>query len=99
MTPFHQSVYDVVRCIPSGKILTYKDIGHILGTRAYRAIGTALKQNPHLIHVPCHRVILSNGSVGGYVKGQAEKVRLLTSEGVKVVHGKIDVKTYRWQKN
>ena len=99
MTPFHQSVYDVVRLIPRGNILTYKDIGRILGTRAYRAIGTALKQNPTLIQIPCHRVILSNGSVGGYVKGQTAKVRLLTSEGVKVVHGKIDVKTYRWQKN
>jgi len=78
--------------IPRGKVTTYKLISEKLGTKAYRAVGNALRKNPYAPEVPCHRVVNSDGSVGGY-KGKLnnkEKIRLLRKEGVGIKNNKID---------
>lgn len=71
----------LVRKIPKGRVTTYGCLAKQLSTSP-RAIGQALKKNNKLIIVPCHRVVKSNGELGGYVKGAKEKKRLLESEGV-----------------
>jgi len=71
----------LVRKIPKGKVTTYGMLARRLGTSP-RAIGQALKKNDKLITIPCHRVVKSNGELGGYVKGAKEKKRLLESEEV-----------------
>jgi len=68
---FNQRVWNLCKRIPKGKVTTYKLISEKLGTKAYRAVGNALRKNPYAPEVPCHRVVNSDGSVGGY-KGKLE---------------------------
>ena len=76
-------VYDIVAQIPEGKVTTYGDIARALGhPRASRAIGRILNNNPNPILTPCHRVIKSDGKIGGYVFGKMRKKELLTKEGL-----------------
>jgi len=90
---FSQSVFAAVCKIPRGKVSTYFAIARAIGKPgAARAVGNALRNNPHPITVPCHRVVRSDGSVGGYCgkKDSARKVRLLKAEGVLIKKGKVD---------
>jgi len=64
--------------------------------RAYRAAGNVLHSNPNPIVVPCHRIVKSNGSLGGYGGGVKKKRKLLISEGVQIIGGKIDLKKFGW---
>lgn len=83
--------------MPKGKVTTYKEIAHCLRVRAYRAVGQAMCLNPNAPIVPCHRVICSDGSIGGYARGAKEKMRLLKSEGIKFKENKIkDFKKVSW---
>src|SRR5689334_4763145 len=64
---FHRRVYDVARTIPPGATLSYGDIATRLGAPgSARAVGQALGRNPFPIVVPCHRVLASNGKMGGF---------------------------------
>ncbi|MBN1502857.1 MGMT family protein [Candidatus Woesearchaeota archaeon] len=91
---FQESVYSIAQKIPAGRVSTYKEIARGVHCCSPRAIGQALKRNPYPIKVPCHRVICSNGKVGGY-KGRTtraaknEKLRLLRREGILIVNGNI----------
>ena len=79
-------VYDMLVRIPEGRITTYGDIARALGSPgASRAIGRILNKNPNPIAVPCHRVVLSDRSVGGYAFGKDRKKRLLGKEGLSFV--------------
>ncbi len=67
---FTQKVYDVVKKIPKGKVLTYQEVAQLAGSpRAARAVGTAMKNNPDRSIVPCHRVVGSGGTMNGYAFG------------------------------
>ena len=81
ITPFQQRVYTVVKRIPRGEVRSYQWVARQLGdARLARAVGGALHRNPWPIHVPCHRVIRSDGRLGGYAWGVAKKRRLLEQE-------------------
>jgi methylated-DNA-[protein]-cysteine S-methyltransferase len=83
-------VYGFVRNIAVGKVTTYKVLASACGNpKASRAIGNILNKNPNLVEVPCHRVIRSDGSVGGYALGTEKKIRLLQKEGVEIYAGKV----------
>jgi len=90
-TPFQQQVWDAIAKIPKGEVTTYGEIADYLGTKAVRAVGTAVGKNPNAPKVPCHRVVLSNGKIGNYSGegGVARKIALLEEEGVEVREGKI----------
>jgi methylated-DNA-[protein]-cysteine S-methyltransferase len=76
-------VYDIVAQIPEGKVTTYGDIARALGhPGASRAIGRILNRNPKPITTPCHRVIKSDGKLGGYAFGKIMKKELLKKEGL-----------------
>lgn len=82
MKSFKESVFAVVRKIPKGKVLTYKDVAKKAGNpKAYRAVGNILNKN-YDNSIPCHRVIRSDGSVGGYNRGKNMKKKRLKEEGV-----------------
>ena len=84
ITSFQKQVYEVVKRVPRGKVLTYKQVARLAGKpRAYRAVGSILSKNKDP-KVPCHRVIRSNGRPGGYNKGVDKKTFLLRKEGVKI---------------
>ena len=84
---FKTAVYDVVRQIPAGKTLTYKEVAQLAGSpRAYRAVGNILTQN-YDPFIPCHRVIRSDGKTGGYNRGPDLKMEKLTQEKLTAKHG------------
>lgn len=90
MTPFRKAVYKATRKIPKGKVATYGQIARFIGRpKAARAVGNALNSNPFSPKVPCHRVVNSDGKIGGFASGTAKKVALLRKEGLKVKDGKI----------
>ncbi len=93
---FSDKVLDIVKRIPRGKVVTYKAIAKKLNTKAYRAVGSALRNNKNPVKIPCHRVVNSDGSLGGYKGklGSKEKVRLLRKEGVEIKKGNIDLIKY-----
>lgn len=88
---FNQQCYDLLRQIPKGKVVTYADIAHQLGGKAYQAVGNAMANNPDVIVVPCHRVVNSNGAIGKYALGIEKKIALLQEEGVELDTDKIKV--------
>ncbi len=78
---FKERVFQIVRQIPEGEVLTYKEVARRAGRpRAYRAVGNILNSN-HDPAVPCHRVVRSDGAVGGYNKGTVAKKKRLQKEG------------------
>ena len=80
MTSFQKQVYDVVKKIPRGSVLTYKQVAQKIGNpNAVRAVGNALNKNRDK-NVPCHRVIRSDGKTGGYYSGPAAKIKMLKKE-------------------
>ena len=81
---FNDKCYELIRQVPKGKVTSYKEIFKALGTKAYRAVGTAMKKNKDLVNTPCHRVVKADGNLGEYVQGQARKQELLEAEGVQV---------------
>lgn len=92
---FDKDCYKLLLKIPEGKVTTYKEIAHALGKKGYRAVGRAMNRNPNLIDVPCHRVVKSNGEVGGYATGSRRKLELLRQEGVYVSEdGQVDLSKY-----
>ncbi|MBI2547813.1 MGMT family protein [Candidatus Woesearchaeota archaeon] len=94
-TPFEESVYALLRQVPAGKVTTYKALAEALGTKAYRAIGTALHKNPYAPEVPCHRVVTSTGFVGGFAHGTPQKIAMLQKEGITIdQNGYLDLSAY-----
>ena len=80
-TAFERRVYDVVKHIPLGEVRSYAWVAAQLGNpKLARAVGQALHRNPWPSMVPCHRVVRSDGSLGGYAWGLAAKQRLLDDE-------------------
>ncbi|MBD3355215.1 methylated-DNA--[protein]-cysteine S-methyltransferase [Candidatus Woesearchaeota archaeon] len=88
---FQEKVLNLCSKIPKGKVTTYKEIGKALGKKGqvYRAVGRALYDNKFPVKIPCHRVVCSDGSVGGYSRGIRKKIRLLRKEGVEIDKDKI----------
>lgn len=89
VTEFERKVYDLMRKIPKGKVSTYGFIAEKLGTKAYRAVGQACKKNPFAPVVPCHRVVSSDGGIGGFSSGIKKKIKILEKEGIKVKNKRI----------
>jgi methylated-DNA-[protein]-cysteine S-methyltransferase len=79
-------VYKLLVRIPNGKVTTYGDIAKQLGNKKLaRSVGKILHNNPDPIIVPCHKVVLSNGKIGGYAYGLKMKKNLLKNEGIRIL--------------
>ena len=92
-TEFQLRLYERLKEVPKGKVTTYRELAHSIGTRAYRAVGLAMRENPFK-QVPCHRVVSSCGTIGGFrgmTAGDAikEKISMLAKEGVEVKEGRV----------
>ena len=84
-TPFQKKVWQALTEIPKGKTLTYKELARRIGRpRAIRAVANAVGRNPLAPLIPCHRVIRSDGAIGGYSGkgGVKAKIKLLKKEGL-----------------
>jgi len=92
-------VYELLLRIPAGTVSTYGDIAKALGNPlASREIGKILGRNPNPIGIPCHRIVMSNGKVGGYIYGRNRKKELLENEGISFTNDSVNdferVRTY-----
>lgn len=97
---FNQKVYDVVKKVPKGKVITYGQIAFMVGSpRAARIVGGALHRNPEPGITPCHRVVNREGRLAPAFAfgGLDEQRRLLEQEGVEVSEdGYVDLHKYLW---
>ncbi len=83
-------VYEKLLKVPKGKVTTYSELAKAVGLKnGQRAIGRMMNKNPFPVIVPCHRVILSTGKVGGYAWGEKVKTNMLSKEGIAIKKGKI----------
>ncbi|KKR06007.1 MAG: cysteine methyltransferase [candidate division WS6 bacterium GW2011_GWF2_39_15] len=99
MNTFLEKIYEVASRIPKGRVATYKQIASLAGnSKAYRAVGSAMRRNPDTKVVPCHRVVGSDGKMHGYSggKGITTKIEKLRSEGVLIKNMKVDLKRFQW---
>ena len=104
MGRFASRVYKLLKKVPPGEVTTYKLLAKALGVKAYQAVGQALKNNPDAPRIPCHRVVKSNGRIGGFMgridkKSKNKKKALLEKEGIEFVGDKIrdfDKKRYSY---
>jgi methylated-DNA-[protein]-cysteine S-methyltransferase len=100
---FNERCYEILKKVPKGKVVTYKQIANAMNSKAYRAVGNAMNKNPNPSSkkgkVPCHRVIKSNGSVGGYALGQKNKIKMLREEGVEIINNKINLEKFGFDFN
>ena len=97
---FSGEVYEKLKLVPYGKVTTYKIIAESLGTKACRAVGNALNRNEDPDTIPCFKVVKSDGTLGGFSRGEEDKIRRLSEEGIEVVGGKIkdfEKKLYRFR--
>jgi len=92
MQNFQKGVFRVVKKISRGRVLNYKEVAKRAGSsRAWRAVGNILNKNKNP-RIPCHRVIRSNGKIGGYNQGTKKKALLLQKEGVRIKKFKAEKK-------
>jgi len=96
MTKFQEKICKIVKKIPRGKVSTYARVARAAGSPgAARAVGNAMKKNDRPYYkvgskgIPCHRVVKSDGSLGGFSGGLKRKIELLEREGVEIRGSKI----------
>ena len=90
LSGFGREVYMAVLDIPKGQTRSYKWVAIRIGRpKAARAVGNALNKNPYSGIVPCHRVIKSDRSIGGFASGPSRKKRMLRREGVDISTGSV----------
>ena len=90
-TEFQTRVYQLTSRVPRGKVTTYGAIAKALGKKGHasRAVGQALNRNPFAPTVPCHRVVQSDGKLGGFGGELATKIERLEKEGIKIADGRV----------
>ena len=83
-----QLVYKKLLQVPKGKVTTYGELAKAVGLKnGQRSIGRIMNKNPYPVIVPCHRVVNSNGKIGGYAYGQDVKTNMLSKEGIEIQNG------------
>ena len=84
-----EKCYKLLKRVPKGRITTYAELARGAKSKAYRAVGQAMARNPNAPKVPCHRVVRSDGTIGGYAFGTTKKISILKREGITVKNGKV----------
>ena len=86
-----QKVYKKLLNVPKGQITTYGDLAKAVGLKnGQRLVGKIMNKNPYPVLVPCHRVVMSTGKIGGYAYGEHVKMKMLSDEGIQIIDGKIE---------
>ena len=93
-------VYKKLMNVPKGHVTTYGALAKAVGLKnGQRIIGKIMNKNPYPVLVPCHRVVMSTGKIGGYAYGEHVKMKMLSDEGIEITNGKIqrfDKKLFRF---
>lgn len=95
-----KKIYKKLLEVPKGKITTYGELAKAVGLKnGQRTVGKIMNKNPYPVIIPCHRVVKSDGKIGGYAYGEEIKSDMLTREGIVIKNGKIldlENKIYRF---
>ncbi|MEO1916970.1 MAG: MGMT family protein [Candidatus Thioglobus sp.] len=91
MTDFQHLCYHTLKTkVPAGRVITYAGLAKLINhPRAHRAVGSAMNKNPFAPEVPCHRVVKSNGELGGFALDIQIKIKRLQKEGVQVINNRV----------
>lgn len=85
-----QKIFKKLLQVPKGQITTYGELSKSVGLKnGQRVVGRIMNKNPYPVIIPCHRVVKSDGKVGGYAYGEEIKISMLKKEGIKIKDGKI----------
>ena len=85
-----EKIYKKLLQVPKGQITTYGELAKAVGLKnGQRAVGKMMNKNPYPVIIPCHRVVMSTGKIGGYAYGENVKTKMLNDEGIKIQNGKI----------
>jgi len=85
-----QKIFKKLLEVPRGRITTYRELAKAVGLKnGQRAVGKVMNKNPYPVIIPCHRVVMSTGKIGGYAYGEHVKTKMLNDEGIKIENGKI----------
>ena len=85
-----QKIFKKLLEVPRGRITTYGELAKAVGLKnGQRAVGKIMNKNPYPVIIPCHRVVMSTGKIGGYAYGEHVKIKMLIDEGIKIENGKI----------
>ena len=85
-----EKIYKKLLEVPKGQITTYGELAKAVGLKnGQRVVGKIMNKNPYPVIIPCHRVIMSTGKIGGYAFGEQIKTKLLNDEGIQIKNGKI----------
>ncbi len=96
MNDLDRRVYKKLLEVPKGKVTTYGELAKAVGLKnGQRLIGKIMNRNPFPVIIPCHRVVKSDGTVGGYFYGDKVKTKMLSDEGVAIHNGKVK----NWEKS
>lgn len=91
MNKLDSRVYKKLLQVPKGKVTTYGELAKAVGLEnGQRVIGQIMNRNPFPVVIPCHRVVKSDGKVGGYFYGEQVKSKMLSDEGIQIKNGKIE---------
>jgi len=83
-------VYKKLTEVPEGMVTSYSELAKAVGLKnGQRVIGQIMKKNPYPVIIPCHRVVKSDGKIGGFFYGDKIKTNMLKKEGIKIQDGKI----------
>ncbi len=89
ISDFAKRCYSLLRKVPRGRVTTYGELAKAMKTKGFRAVGMVLNKNPFAPEVPCHRVVMGSGFIGGFAFGVEKKIKLLKAEGVVTKNGKV----------
>ena len=101
MSDFYKKVYEYVKTIPAGYVVTYGQVACAIGSpKASRQVGRALHNNPAFGTIPCHRVVFADGSLApSFAFGGSDmQAALLRRDGVEVTQGKVNLLKYQWHR-
>ncbi len=85
-----QKIYKKLLKVPKGQITTYGELAKAVGLKnGQRAVGKIMNKNPYPVIIPCHRVVMATGKIGGYAYGEHIKTKMLNDEGIEIQNGKI----------
>ena len=90
-----KKIYIKLLQVPEGMVTSYLELANAVGLKnGQRVIGKIMNQNQYPVIIPCHRVVKSDGNVGGYAYGENVKTNMLSKEGLEIKDGKIvDIKS------
>ena len=85
-----EKIYKKLLQVPKGQITTYGELAKAVGLKNGQiVVGKVMNKNPYPVIIPCHRVVMSTGKIGGYAFGKNIKTNMLNDEGIKIQNGKI----------